>query len=206
MASKSLSMVVHSFLLFIIGLSVGIISTLYHFNTFSSFPFSVPPSIFSLSTSSLSPPQTPPPPPSNASMKLDDDEQKSLKSHNMTDDELLRLAAASSAVVVKDVAKVAFMFLTPGPLPLAPFWEKFFEGHQHLFSIYIHAHPSYNQSFPETSVFYGRTIPSQVISTVQLYITYIIHLIWWHIDRCIMHACSLCFGELYRWSMQKEDS
>ncbi|XP_019173007.1 PREDICTED: uncharacterized protein LOC109168438 [Ipomoea nil] len=156
MASKSLSIFVHRFLLpFLFGLSVGIIITSYRFNTFSF------PSIFSVvSTSSLSssPPTNssdPPPPPP-------------LEPHNMTDDELLRLAAAlsssSAAKTFKDVAKVAFMFLTPGPLPLAPFWEKFFQGHQHLFSIYIHAHPSYNHSFPETSVFFGRRIPSQAVS------------------------------------------
>nr|GME21450.1 glycosyltransferase BC10-like [Ipomoea batatas] len=166
MASKSLSIFVHSFLLFMLGLSVGIISTSYRLNNFSSFPFTVPASIFSVSTpsSSLSSPQSPPPLlPLNASTKLDD-KNKSLEWHNMTDDELLRLAASSAAKTSKDVAKVAFMFLTPGPLPLAPLWEKFFEGHQHLFSIYIHAHPSYNQSFPDTSVFYGRTIPSQPVS------------------------------------------
>nr|GMC67842.1 glycosyltransferase BC10-like [Ipomoea batatas] len=164
MASKSLSIFVHSFLLpFMFGLSVGfiIISTSpYRFNTFSF------PSIFSSSppTNSSDPPP-PPPLPLNASMKLD--ENKSLEPHNMTDDELLRLAAAASsssaAKTFKDVAKVAFMFLTPGPLPLAPLWEKFFEGHQHLFSIYIHAHPSYNHSFPDSSVFFRRTIPSQPV-------------------------------------------
>lgn len=62
------------------------------------------------------------------------------------------------------VPKIAFMFLTKGPLPLAPLWERFFNGHKLLYSIYIHSLPSYEPRFPYTSVFYGRQIPSQVCS------------------------------------------
>ena len=58
--------------------------------------------------------------------------------------------------------KVAFMFLTAGPLPLADLWEMFFEGHHGFYSIYVHSHPSYVHEMPPTSVFYGRRIPSQV--------------------------------------------
>jgi len=35
--------------------------------------------------------------------------------------------------------KIAFMFLTAGPLPFESLWEKFFEGHLGLYSIYVHA-------------------------------------------------------------------
>ncbi|KAG6522790.1 glycosyltransferase BC10-like [Zingiber officinale] len=35
--------------------------------------------------------------------------------------------------------KIAFMFLTPGSLPLEKLWEKFFQGHDGRFSIYVHA-------------------------------------------------------------------
>ncbi|MCD7447390.1 hypothetical protein HAX54_028462 [Datura stramonium] len=64
----------------------------------------------------------------------------------------------------KNVPKIAFMFLTPGPLPLSPLWDMFFNGHQGLYSIYVHPHPSYNDSHVhETSVFYERTIPSQPV-------------------------------------------
>lgn len=55
----------------------------------------------------------------------------------------------STRVLVKDVVsmpvnltvtpKIAFMFLTPGPLPLVGFWEEFFRGHEGKFSIYVHA-------------------------------------------------------------------
>ncbi|PHT79345.1 hypothetical protein T459_17397 [Capsicum annuum] len=59
-------------------------------------------------------------------------------------------------------AKIAFMFLTRGPLPLAPLWDRFFAGNEELYSIYIHNLPSYQSDFPSSSVFYGRQIPSQV--------------------------------------------
>ncbi|CAN4086900.1 unnamed protein product [Withania somnifera] len=58
--------------------------------------------------------------------------------------------------------KIAFMFLTRGPLPLAPLWERFLKGNEKLFSIYIHSLPSYKPDFPPSSVFHGRQIPSQV--------------------------------------------
>lgn len=68
----------------------------------------------------------------------------------------------------KRVPKVAFMFLTRGPVLLAPLWEKFFEGHEGLYSIYVHSDPSFNGSDPEKSVFYGRRIPSQVVEWGQV--------------------------------------
>lgn len=58
--------------------------------------------------------------------------------------------------------KIAFMFLSVGPLPLAPLWEQFFRGHEHLYSIYVHAHPGFVPKTPRSSVFYGRYILSQV--------------------------------------------
>lgn len=62
----------------------------------------------------------------------------------------------------KTVPKVAFMFLTAGPLPLALLWEKFFKGHNGFYSIYVHSLPSYADEMPQNSVFYGTRIPSQV--------------------------------------------
>ncbi|CAM8978797.1 unnamed protein product [Rhodiola kirilowii] len=58
--------------------------------------------------------------------------------------------------------KIAFMFLTKGPLPFAPLWERFFKGHEKLYSIYIHPTPSYTTNFTKDSVFYERQIPSQI--------------------------------------------
>ncbi|KAK4393607.1 Glycosyltransferase BC10 [Sesamum angolense] len=86
--------------------------------------------------------------------------------HNMSDDELL-LRASKVAGIEQDIPgkqqKVAFMFLTSGPLPLSPFWDRFFKGHEGMYSVYVHSHPSYNDSVPPVSAFYGRRIPSQPV-------------------------------------------
>jgi hypothetical protein len=85
--------------------------------------------------------------------------------HNMTDEELLWWASMTPKVrstPYHRAPKVAFLFLARGDLPLRPLWEKFFAGHEGLYSIYVHTDPSYTGSPPEDSVFYGRTIPSQV--------------------------------------------
>ncbi|XP_027179623.1 uncharacterized protein LOC113778418 [Coffea eugenioides] len=179
-------------LLFLIGLSVGLVFTL----CLKSFSFTFPASFLlssrltTVQTSSLasqppqySPPQPPPPPPPKSVAVLSTDhtsngasnsativvslrEQASLM-HNMTDEELFWRASMVPQIKEfphKFLPKVAFMFLTPGPLPLAPLWEKFFKGYQGLYSIYLHPHPSCNDSWPQGSVFYGRRIPSKPVS------------------------------------------
>ncbi|KAL3813262.1 hypothetical protein ACJIZ3_014530 [Penstemon smallii] len=83
--------------------------------------------------------------------------------HNMSDVELFLRASRVISVVEDFVPKIAFMFLTPGPLPLAPLWERFFKGHEGMYSIYVHSHPSYNESDPKDSAFFGRRIPSQPV-------------------------------------------
>lgn len=85
--------------------------------------------------------------------------------HTMTDKQLLWRASLMPRVKkypFKRVPKIAFMFLTKGPLPLAPLWERFFKGHEGKFSIYIHSSPSFKADFPPKSAFYKRQIPSQV--------------------------------------------
>ncbi|XP_010936142.1 glycosyltransferase BC10 [Elaeis guineensis] len=85
--------------------------------------------------------------------------------HNMSDKELLWRASFVPLVnkyPFKRVPKIAFMFLTRGPLPLSPLWEKYFKGHKGLYSIYIHALPWYQGNFTSDSVFYRRQIPSKV--------------------------------------------
>ncbi|KAA8521304.1 hypothetical protein F0562_011950 [Nyssa sinensis] len=85
--------------------------------------------------------------------------------HTMTDKELLWRASFSPRIKkypFTRVTKIAFMFLTKGPLPLAPLWERFFKGHKGLYSIYIHSLPSYQANFSSSSVFYRRQIPSQI--------------------------------------------
>ncbi|CBI15481.3 unnamed protein product, partial [Vitis vinifera] len=87
--------------------------------------------------------------------------------HDMTDEELLWRASMVPRVggfPFKRVPKVAFLFLTRGPLPLAPFWELFFKGHEGRYSIYVHSHPSFNATLvPQSSVFHGRRIPSKEV-------------------------------------------
>lgn len=60
------------------------------------------------------------------------------------------------------IPKVAFLFLSKEELGLRLLWEKFFQEHDGLFSIYVHYSPSYNGSVPENSVFHGRRISSKV--------------------------------------------
>jgi hypothetical protein len=83
--------------------------------------------------------------------------------HNMTEEELLRRASLSRPRPASVTPKVAFLFLTRGPMPLAPLWERYFKGHAGLYSIYLHAHPNYRPDFPPDSVFYRRNIPSKVL-------------------------------------------
>ncbi|GFP86091.1 hypothetical protein PHJA_000753000 [Phtheirospermum japonicum] len=85
--------------------------------------------------------------------------------HHMNDTELFWRASFVPSIKnypFKRTPKIAFMFLTRGPLPLSPLWEKFFKGNEKLYSIYIHSLPSYKPDFSPSSVFYGRQIPSQV--------------------------------------------
>ncbi|KAL8105910.1 hypothetical protein AgCh_029643 [Apium graveolens] len=84
----------------------------------------------------------------------------------MNDDELIWRASMVPVVIDPPFSwtpKVAFMFLTRGRLPLAPLWEKFFNGHDALFSIYLHTSPDFTNEPPESSVFYKRRIPGKAV-------------------------------------------
>ncbi|KAF2313795.1 hypothetical protein GH714_013460 [Hevea brasiliensis] len=179
-AHSQLTHVLH-LLFFLIGLSFGTLACLY----LKSFPFSSQSILHSVASQILPPltsfPPLPPPQLSsesslpvlsletngthenNTSVSLTG--QQSLL-HNLSDKELLWRASMVPIYQessYKLAPKMAFMFLTHGPLPLAPLWERFFRGHEGLYSIYVHPHPSYNDSWPESSVFYGRRIPSQPV-------------------------------------------
>lgn len=96
-------------------------------------------------------------------------------SHKMSDEELFwraSMAPYKNEFPFPRVPKVAFMFLTRGPLPLLPLWERFFKGHEKYFSIYLHTPPVYHLNVSSHSPFYGRQIPSQVpaIHTLSLFI------------------------------------
>ncbi|KAL0658625.1 hypothetical protein Bca4012_079210 [Brassica carinata] len=84
--------------------------------------------------------------------------------HNMSDEELLWLASfmpQRKDYPFNRVPKIAFMFLTLGPLPFAPLWERLLKGHEKHSSVYIHSQVSSLGEFPASSVFYSRQIPSQ---------------------------------------------
>ncbi|KAG6655782.1 glycosyltransferase BC10-like [Carya illinoinensis] len=86
--------------------------------------------------------------------------------HDMDDEELLWRASMVPRIreyPFDRVPKVAFMFLTRGPVILGPLWEKFFKGHEGFYTIYVHSNPSYNGSYPESPVFQGRRIPSKEV-------------------------------------------
>ncbi|XP_042394853.1 glycosyltransferase BC10-like [Zingiber officinale] len=89
--------------------------------------------------------------------------------HDMKEEELLWRASMVPRVKklpFEQRPKVAFLFLTRGELPLAPLWERFFEGNEGSYSIYVHADPNFNGSEPEPhgSVFQCRRIPSKTVS------------------------------------------
>lgn len=87
--------------------------------------------------------------------------------HNMSDEELLWAASWHPRVArypYRRVPKVAFLFLTRGPLPLAPLWDRFFASaaaDRRLYSVYVHATPGYRADFPPSSAFHRRQVPSQ---------------------------------------------
>ncbi|XP_027338819.1 glycosyltransferase BC10 isoform X2 [Abrus precatorius] len=89
--------------------------------------------------------------------------------HKLSDEELLWRASLVAQKReyphrYRRKPKVAFMFLTRGPLPLLPLWERFFHGHSSLFNIYVHAPPHYRLNVSHSSPFYARNIPSQDVS------------------------------------------
>ncbi|XAR72327.1 hypothetical protein NMG60_11018926 [Bertholletia excelsa] len=84
--------------------------------------------------------------------------------HDMNDKELLWRASMTPKIrefPFKRVPKVAFLFLTRGPVLLAPLWEEFFKGNDGLYSVYVHSDPGFNGTEPENTVFRGRRIPSK---------------------------------------------
>ncbi|KAF3431898.1 hypothetical protein FNV43_RR26634 [Rhamnella rubrinervis] len=159
------------FLLFGCGITVGIILSFYLKSFSLNFQFTQ----FSLSTSSSSP--------SSGSQMLMPNVEEVVKPnetrigleefvkppslmHDMNDEELLWRASMAPKVnsyPFDRVPKVAFMFLTRGPVFMAPLWEKFFKGHEGLYSIYVHSNPSYNGSLPESPAFHGRRVPSKAV-------------------------------------------
>ncbi|KAK9699662.1 hypothetical protein RND81_08G188000 [Saponaria officinalis] len=93
-------------------------------------------------------------------------EEKLTPSRELTDDEVF------SRVVIKEILnaphvqsinpKIAFLFLTPGSLPFELLWDKFFQGHEGRFSIYIHA--SRSKPVHLSHYFIGREIRNDKVA------------------------------------------
>ncbi|CAL5030166.1 unnamed protein product [Urochloa decumbens] len=68
----------------------------------------------------------------------------------------------TTPIVRSKSSKIAFMFLTPGTLPFERLWEKFFEGHEGRYTIYVHA----SREKPEhvSPIFVGRDIHSEKVT------------------------------------------
>ncbi|GMY17770.1 glycosyltransferase BC10-like [Fagus crenata] len=86
-------------------------------------------------------------------------------SRELTDDE------TAARVVFREILKtppiqsknpkIAFMFLTPGPLPFEKLWDKFFRGHEDRFSVYVHS--SKEKPVHVSPYFAGRDIRSDKV-------------------------------------------
>ncbi|KAL1568417.1 glycosyltransferase BC10-like [Salvia divinorum] len=159
----------HLFLI-VSALTFGIIFC-FHNRSFS-FILQVTHSQFSIFTAQSplqqsQPPPPPPessPPPSPGTEKVDVDLQEPPDlAHGMSDEELLLKASMAPKIQELRVPKIAFMFLTRGPVVLAPLWELFFKGSRGIYSIYVHSDPSFNGSEPEDSVFHRRRIASKEV-------------------------------------------
>ncbi|GER35576.1 Core-2/I-branching beta-1,6-N-acetylglucosaminyltransferase family protein [Striga asiatica] len=171
----------HLFFL-IVGVSIGIFSTL----CLKSFSFSIP-SLLLISPISLSISDNPSAIPlsstnetfnytnistdvsnyTNITSTIDFSiENNSTQSMSEDEELFMRASRVQESTGKESKQKVAFLFLARGPLPLAPFWDSFFKGHDELFSVYVHSHPSYNDSsspVPKSSAFYGKRIPSKPV-------------------------------------------
>lgn len=88
-------------------------------------------------------------------------------SHEMTDDELFwraSLVPEKAHYPFDRMPKIAFIFLTRGPLPFLPLWERFFKGQdKRKYSVYVHTNPDFKLDVSNSSAFYNRQIPSQTV-------------------------------------------
>ncbi|KAL1827808.1 hypothetical protein ACET3Z_006220 [Daucus carota] len=100
--------------------------------------------------------------------KLNETETYVKREENITvwdeeDESLSQLAArVNPGTPLGRPKKIAFMFLTNAPLPLAPLWELYFRGvPKNLYNIYVHADPSSRYDSPFKGVFANRVIRSK---------------------------------------------
>ena len=148
------------------GVVMGLTTSSHIHNTnFISLPLHNYLPISNCSTTAPSP--LPPPPPPPPPLDMADFLHPPNLTHTLSDDELFWRASLmpnKEGYPFRRIPKVAFMFLTRGPLPMLPLWERFFNGHAPLFNIYVHAPPRFHLNVSLSSPFYARQIPSQVKS------------------------------------------
>ncbi|KVI12165.1 Glycosyl transferase, family 14 [Cynara cardunculus var. scolymus] len=94
------------------------------------------------------------------------DQVPTVPSRELTDEEIasqvvIREILMSSPVQSKN-PKIAFMFLTPGLLPFETLWDKFFQGYDGRFTVYVHA--SREQPARVSPYFVGRDIRSEKVA------------------------------------------
>ncbi|GJP38360.1 hypothetical protein CLOM_g22807 [Closterium sp. NIES-68] len=59
--------------------------------------------------------------------------------------------------------RVAFLFLTRGPMPLSRLWERYLRGHERRYSIYVHAAPGFQYPLDSSPVFFAREVASEKV-------------------------------------------
>lgn len=168
-SSISLIKVVSTLIIFVLGVIIGLVSSfhLHKYFTFEGDQFSFKSIYFETQQFSSH---------DNQMMLVSGERDDCLRMerftrprnliHQMTDNELFwraSLVPQKEEFPFRRVPRVAFMFLTRGPLPMLPFWERFFTGQDvEKYSIYVHALPGFELEVSNSSVFYRRQIPSQV--------------------------------------------
>ncbi|XP_076910489.1 glycosyltransferase BC10-like [Bidens hawaiensis] len=161
-------------ILFVIGIIIGLVSSSHIDRYFTSQPNNL---YMNYVTAAPAPSytitKTPKTTGSNGSAVCKNDDCLSMDgfkmpknlTHKMTDSELFwraSLVPDKPEYPFERVPKVAFMFLTRGPLPFMPLWERFFRGQdENKYSIYVHTNPGVHFNISKSSVFYNRQIPSQ---------------------------------------------
>lgn len=78
---------------------------------------------------------------------------------NFADSELLQRAGSVVERAVLQTPRIAFLFLVRGDIPHEPLWRRFFQSHEHQYSLYVHASPGHR--YPNESLFNGKEVPSQ---------------------------------------------
>ena len=92
--------------------------------------------------------------------------------HNLTDEQLLFRSSAMPNLPEhhqKGTPKLALLFLTRGPLPLAPVWDQWLKSQDGLYSLYVHPKPGFKYGTEVADVFRGREIPSQVNALLHIF-------------------------------------